>query len=390
MSGPEAGPAPTRYALWIEYVGTAFHGSQAQQREPTVQSELERALGRLSKRAPPPRVTFCGRTDAGVHATAACVHADVVRLDGDGAALPALDEAAVLNALNHALPAQRLGVLACRRVPMTFDAKRSACERTYIYRIRCAAPPSLGATDGGARGGDGALGVLPPGVRTRAEACPSLCRRGWLSSFEKQRALCLPEPLDVVAMRAAAAVLVGRHDFSALRSPRCNCRFPERTLRECAVILEPPDALADLSLEGGVGLAVRVVARAFLRQQVRRIVAVLLEAGRGRLAPHDVGALLASREPARCPVAAPAHGLYLACVRYPPAAFGAAGEGEEGRGGSGGGGGGGASGEEEEDEEESGEEGGELEFGERTQLGERTQRGARGSAMRSTRFGGDG
>ena len=86
--GAPLASAPTRYALWIEYVGTAFHGSQAQQREPTVQSELERALGRLSKGAPPPRVTFCGRTDAGVHATAACVHADLVRVDSDGAPLP--------------------------------------------------------------------------------------------------------------------------------------------------------------------------------------------------------------------------------------------------------------------------------------------------------------
>ena len=67
-----------RYAIWVEYVGTAFHGSQRQQEEPTVQSDLEAALWRLSPtQAEPPRVVLCGRTDAGVHAIASCAHFDL-------------------------------------------------------------------------------------------------------------------------------------------------------------------------------------------------------------------------------------------------------------------------------------------------------------------------
>ena len=106
-----------------------------------MQSELEKALAKLCKHAPGPRVFFCGRTDAGVHATASCVHFDLCRLDAKGAPLPPLEETSLLNALNNFLPASRLGAVACRRVPSTFDAKRSACERIYVYRIRCALPP---------------------------------------------------------------------------------------------------------------------------------------------------------------------------------------------------------------------------------------------------------
>ena len=302
---------PVRYALWVEWVGTAFHGSQRQEQEPTVQSELERALGRLCKHTPPPRVHFCGRTDAGVHATAAVVHFDLARVDGTGAAMPPMEEAAVLNALNHVLPAARLGILACRRVPRSFDAKRSACARVYVYRIRCAAP----------RGSDDALcGGMPEGVAMRSACCPSLVRRGWLSIHDRHRALCLPEPLDVDRMRAVARVLEGRHDFTSLRSPRCTAGSPVRELTKLSVLDEPADALGALALDTLDCRQLSVVAEgpAFLRQQVRRIVALLVEAGRGTVGPEDARNLLAARDPAQCPPPAAAHGLYLASVRYPP------------------------------------------------------------------------
>ena len=73
--------------------------------------------------------------------------------------------------------------------------------------------------------------------------------------------------------------------------------------------------------ESATCLAVRARGASFLRQQVRRLVAVLLEAGRGRLGVEGAKELLASREPARCPRPVAAHGLYLASVRYPPGAF---------------------------------------------------------------------
>ena len=285
-----------------------------------MQSELEKALGKLCKHTPRPRVHFCGRTDAGVHATASCVHFDLRRVNAAGAPLPPLDPTAILNALNHTLPPARMGAVACRRVPRTFDAKRSAVERVYVYRVRCAPPPP--PPNVGEAGSGAPLSVsLPEGTSLRALSCPSLCRRGWLSAHERQRALCLADSLDIEAMRAAASVIVGRHDFSALRSPRCSAGCPVRILDELSVIDESPDTLTELALEGGRCIAIRVRAGAFLRQQVRRIVSVLVEVGRGAMTPPDVEALIASRDPLRGPPAAAAHGLYLASVRYPPSAF---------------------------------------------------------------------
>ena len=286
-----------------------------------MQSELEKALAKLCKHSPPPTVYFCGRTDAGVHATCATCHVDLVRTNASGAPLPPLDNSAILNALNNSLPTSRLGVLACRRVPHTFDAKRAACERTYVYKIHCAAakPPATTASSSSV--------LLPNGVATRSECCGSLLRRGWLSAHDKHRALCLAETLDVDKMRAAAKELVGTHDFTSVRSPRCTAGSPTRDLYELSVVEEEGEALSECSIECGRVLSIRARSKAFLRQQVRRIVAVLVEAGRGRMSPEDVRALLDAKDPSQCPVAAAAHGLYLAAVRYPAKVF------EEGAGG---------------------------------------------------------
>ena len=118
-----------RYCLWIEYVGTAFHGSQRQEREPTVQSELEKALAKLCKHSPTPTVYFCGRTDAGVHATCATCHVDLVRTNASGAPLPPLDNSAILNALNNSLyrpPGLASSHAGAFRIPLTRSAPRAS------------------------------------------------------------------------------------------------------------------------------------------------------------------------------------------------------------------------------------------------------------------------
>lgn len=309
----------TRYMLVVEYVGTDFHGSQRQDQaadhgleRPTVQSALESALAQLTKHASaPPAVVFCGRTDAGVHATASVAHVDLQRVDADGVIKTPFTEAQVLQALNHSLPAGSLGIIACRIVPRSFHALRSARERTYVYQIRCR----------GHRAGASAL------ARTdwvlRADSCHGLGRRGWLSIFDRQRALCLAETLDVQVMRLAAAELLGEHDFSTLRAPTCKRANPVCCLHELEVIEEAPSVLLSAAslCECDLGITIVVRAASFLKHMVRRIVAVLLEAGRGKLAASDVRELLEAKSPSKCPVMAAAHGLYLARVEYPPEAF---------------------------------------------------------------------
>jgi tRNA pseudouridine38-40 synthase len=148
-------------------------------------------------------------------------------------------------------------------------------------------------------------------------------RHGWVSAHDEHRALCLQEGLDVEAMREAATVLVGRHDFSAFRGSRCTAGSPTLTLDGLDVIVEQQDTLDGLrDGRGAQSISVRVRAQSFLRKQVRYLVAVLVEAGSGRLKSpaEDVRGILSSGNTDWGKPVAP-HGLYLARVDYPKEAY---------------------------------------------------------------------
>jgi len=240
----------------IEYDGTDFAGSQYQPNLRTVQGELEEALNRLTGERV--RVRLAGRTDAGVHATgqvaAFCLPR---RRRGEG-----LGWAELRRRLNAVLP-HDLAVRSLQPAPVGFDPRRHAQRRVYRYRIRMS--------------GD---------------------RR----PVDRHRTLEIGELLDVGAMRIAAQAFPGERDFSALGSdPRGRT---VRRLHEVAVIRH------------GSSVEIRVTANAFLRRMVRSLVAVLLEVGRGRLAPAEVAGLLSAGERALHGRAAPARGLTLERVVY--------------------------------------------------------------------------
>ena len=242
----------------IEYDGTAFAGSQVQPNARTVQGELEGALNRLiGERI---RVRLAGRTDAGVHATgqvaAFCLPREIPLAGG----LPELRRR-----LNAVLPPD-LAVRALGWTRPGFDPRRDALRRVYRYRIRT--------------GGD----VRP---------------------LDRHRTVEIDGALDVGAMRAAAARLVGERDFAALGSDAHGATV--RHLAEVRVTRR------------GTLIEVRVTANAFLRRMVRGIVAVLLEVGRGRLAPEAVTELLGRPGRALDGRAAPSRGLTLERVVYPSA-----------------------------------------------------------------------
>jgi tRNA pseudouridine38-40 synthase len=244
----------------IEYDGTDFAGSQYQPNARTVQGELEEALNRLTGERV--RIRLAGRTDAGVHATgqvaAFCLPR---RRRGAGYGWPELQRR-----LNAVLPPD-LAVRALRSAPEGFDPRRDAAWRVYRYRIRMA------------------------GSRRPAE---------------RHRTLEIDDRLDVAAMRSAADRLQGERDFGALGShPR------GRTVRHVSQVRV---------IARGPSVEVVVTANAFLRRMVRSIVAVLLEVGRGRLAPDDVPALLDGDGRALDGRAAPAKGLTLERVSYEPMA----------------------------------------------------------------------
>ena len=246
----------------IEYDGTAFAGSQYQPNGRTVQGELEEALNRLTGERI--RVRFAGRTDAGVHATGQVAAFCLARRSGERqVGWPALRQR-----LNAMLPPD-LAVRSLRSAAAGFDPRRDAIARVYRYRIRMA------------------------GDRRMAD---------------RHRTLEIDDRLDVGAMRAAAAVLPGERDFGALGS-----HVHGRTIRRVTEVR---------IVQRGTSIEVRVTANAFLRRMVRSIVALLIEAGRGRLDPTAVETLLKAGDRALDGRAAPAKGLTLERVIYPKSSGG--------------------------------------------------------------------
>jgi tRNA pseudouridine38-40 synthase len=246
-----------RYKLTIEYCGAPFAGWQRQENGPSVQAALEAAAAALEPATG--AVIGAGRTDAGVHALGQVAHLDLAK---------AWDPFRLAEALNHHLRPKPVAVLAVEPAAPDFHARFDAIERRYLYRI--------------------------------AE------RRAPLT-VAKGLAWRVSPPLDLDAMREAAARLVGRHDFTTFRAAQCQALSPVKTL----------DAL-DVAREGA-GVVVRARARSFLHNQVRSLVGTLVEAGRGRMSPDAVAAALAARERAACGPVAPPDGLYLEAVLYPDA-----------------------------------------------------------------------
>jgi tRNA pseudouridine38-40 synthase len=242
-----------RIAIGIEYDGSRFIGWQTQPGGGSVQDALESALSAIA--GAPVGATAAGRTDRGVHALAQAVHFDTE------ARRP---ESAWVRGANALLPGG-VAVLWARPVDDEFHARFSAVSRTYRYVL------------------------LNRAVR------PALASRyaGWFHA-----------PLDVAAMREAAALLVGEHDFSAFRSAECQAKTPLRRLY--ALEIERRGERIDLVLR----------ANAFLHHMVRNIVGTLVYVGKGKHPPRWAREVLDSRERARAAPTFAAEGLYLEAVEY--------------------------------------------------------------------------
>jgi tRNA pseudouridine38-40 synthase len=112
-------------------------------------------------------------------------------------------------------------------------------------------------------------------------------------------------PLDTETMAQAAAMLIGRHDFTTFRAAQCQAKSPIRTL----------DRL-EVRRQGEAGIAIVAVSRSFLHSQVRSMVGSLKLVGEGKWTPADMGLALAARDRKSCGAIAPPHGLYLERVDY--------------------------------------------------------------------------
>jgi tRNA pseudouridine38-40 synthase len=243
-----------RYKLTLEYDGTGLVGWQRQKLGLSVQQIVEEAAEALCGA----RVTVhgAGRTDAGVHALGQAAHLDLPR---------DYPPETVRNALNQHMRPHKVSVLAAARAADTFDARRSARGRVYLYRILNRRPPP---------------------------------------TVEAGRVWHVGRALDEASMAEGARLLLGRHDFSSFRDSLCQARSPVKTLDLLEVRREEEE------------IRIEARARSFLHHQVRNMVGTLKLVGEGKWRVADVANALEARDRRAGGPTAPADGLYLVKVIY--------------------------------------------------------------------------
>ncbi len=238
----------------VEYNGAGYVGWQRQKNGLSIQQALEDAIFGFSGEHA--KVYGAGRTDSGVHALGQVAHFDLQR---------PTDENTIRDALNAHLREEVISVLEAAHVPKTFNARTSARERVYEYRIvNRRAPPAL---------------------------------------FEG-RAWHVGVPLDNQAMHEAAQRLVGHHDFTSFRATNCQAVSPIKTLDVLDVRREDFEIL--ITARG----------RSFLHHQVRNMVGTLERVGAGKWMANDVSQALEAKDRSAAGPTAPAYGLYLRSVLY--------------------------------------------------------------------------
>jgi tRNA pseudouridine38-40 synthase len=252
------------WKLVLAYDGADYAGWQVQPGQNTVQAELRDAIAKVTGESVLPQGS--GRTDAGVHALG--------QVASFSLAAP-VPEANLARALNRRLPPS-IRVLSAECVGEDFHARHSARHKTYEYRIY------------------------------RGEICPP-----WLARYVCWQ----PRRLDIAAMRRAARMVRGTHDFTSFAASD-----PDRT-QSSRQDGAPPSGLRTILLSqwriraGGM-LVYRVRGNGFLHHMVRNLVGTFLEIGLGRMEAEEIPAILAARSRAQAGPTAPASGLFLVEVGY--------------------------------------------------------------------------
>lgn len=243
-----------RYRVTLEYDGSAYNGFQAQAGQPTVQGAVEAAIAAFCGQAV--RIAAAGRTDTGVHATGQVVSFDLER------DWPART---VMNALNAHMVTEPVAVLDACVVDDDWHARFSATGRRYLYRI---------------------------------------LNRPGRPALDRGRVWHVRGDMDIAAMQAAAAHLVGLHDFTTFRDAGCQSASPVKTLDVASVERMGEEA------------HLQFAARSFLHRQVRSMTGSLVQVGLGRWSVEDFKTALDAADRSRCGPVAPSDGLYLTGVKY--------------------------------------------------------------------------
>ena len=244
------------WKLEIEYEGTRYRGWQIQHNANTIQGELQKAAYQLFSGKV--EIGGAGRTDAGVHARQQFAHLRVAELQTN------ITPRQIQFAFNDLLP-HDINIKRVLNTAENFDARRDAVQRFYLYQIS-----------------------------TRRTA------------FSKNLVWWIKDDLKIGAMKEAAEMLVGKHDFYSF------CEIDETKKQSTVVKVEHAQVFTDGDL-----ICFRIGASHFLWKMVRRIVGMLAEIGRGNATITDFNRLLKFQTNAAAKYTAPPSGLFLERVLYP-------------------------------------------------------------------------
>tara|TARA_A100001015_G_scaffold268860_1_gene320040 strand:+ start:4838 stop:5578 length:741 start_codon:yes stop_codon:yes gene_type:complete len=243
------------YQIIIEYLGTNFVGWQIQKNGLSVQEVLEKVLSNfLNDKI---RVIGSGRTDAGVHASEQSAHFKTK--------LKITDKKIFINSINFFLSKYSVSILDIKKRSSKFHARHSANERVYKYFI---------------------------------------INRHSSLVLEKNKAWHIKKKLDVKLMRLGANILKGTHNFSTFRASSCQSKSPIKTMKNATIKKNKHKIILTFKSES------------FLQQQVRSMVGSLKYLGEGKWNLDDFKKAFLSKKRKMCAPPAPAHGLYLAKIKY--------------------------------------------------------------------------
>lgn len=245
-----------RYLFEISYSGTRYHGWQTQANAKGVQQVVEEVMSQLLRAET--KIVGSGRTDTGVHCRQQFFHADVEK---------ELMREKFLIQLNAFLPPD-IAVRSIRAVKPDASARYTALERTYEYRITRVKDP-----------------------------------------LEVGRAFFCYKPLEISALHAAAAILLGEHDFKAFSKVKTDVNHFRCEVKKAAW------------REEGHLLIFTITANRFLRGMVRAIVGTLLDVGSGKTSLAQFQEIIHGRNRQRAGMNVPPEGLYLHRVKYPSHIF---------------------------------------------------------------------
>lgn len=244
-----------RIVITIGYVGSNYGGWQVQPNRDTVQARVEAAL--LALTGVQTTVVASGRTDAGVHAIGQVAHFDTP------VSIPAKN---FVRGLNRFLPPD-IRVTKAEERDENFHARFSAHEKTYRYVLYMSKTENALLYD-----------------------------RAWRIDY----------PLDADKMRKAAEYLVGEHDFASFVSSGADTKTTVRNVKSISVV------------KRGKEIRLTFTANGFLYNMVRLMTGAIVLAGSGKIEPEEVKRMLEAKSKTAVTNVAPACGLYLVKVKYPP------------------------------------------------------------------------